>query len=147
MIGFWIPRAGAHNNPDSTAVIPHIRKSPRTALIRSALFPGWGQWYNGQKIKAILVLGGEATLIGYSIFYHNKAARSTEAYQRDYYEYNGNRFIWWLAGLHVLSILDAYVDAHLWDFDVGPDLSIRHGWGESGENIVAVRIAFDLDGL
>jgi hypothetical protein len=30
-----------------------------------------------------------------------------------------------VAGLYLLSIVDAYVDAHLYDFDVSPDLSLK----------------------
>jgi hypothetical protein len=32
-----------------------------------------------------------------------------------------------VAGVMLLSMLDAYIDAHLYDFDAGPELSLRIG--------------------
>jgi len=37
-------------------------KSPTGAMIRSLLFPGWGQLYNKKYFKAILVFGAEIGL-------------------------------------------------------------------------------------
>jgi len=40
-----------------------------------------------------------------------------------FYRENRRLSIWWYLGIFFLNILDAYVDAHLWDFDTGPDLT------------------------
>lgn len=39
-----------------------VLKSKGDALVRSALLPGWGQAYNGEGVKAVLVAGGVGTL-------------------------------------------------------------------------------------
>jgi hypothetical protein len=36
------------------------KKSPRRAFLQSFLIPGWGQWYNGSRIKPFIFLGLEA---------------------------------------------------------------------------------------
>ncbi len=44
---------------------PHKRRSPLLAVILSGLFPGLGQWYNGEKWKALLFfIGGAVTAFG-----------------------------------------------------------------------------------
>ena len=44
---------------------------------------------------------------------------------KDYYQRNRNLTIVGIAALHVLSIIDASVDANLFDFDISDDLSMR----------------------
>ena len=44
---------------------------------------------------------------------------------KDYYRRNRDLTIIGIAALHVLSIIDASVDANLFDFDISDDLSIR----------------------
>ena len=44
---------------------------------------------------------------------------------KDYYRRNRDLTIIGIAALHVLSIIDASVDANLFDFDIGDDLSMR----------------------
>ncbi|MFQ5752682.1 MAG: DUF5683 domain-containing protein, partial [bacterium] len=38
-----------------------------------------------------------------------------------------NLTYWVIAGFTLLSMLDAYIDAYLFDFDAGPDLAMRIG--------------------
>lgn len=105
-------------------------KSPTTAVIRSAILPGLGQWYNGQKIKSILVFSAGAGLIGNAIYYNQYVVRSTSDEERRFYENYRSSALWWYMGLYLLNLLDAYVDAHLWDFNTSPDLS----FGEPAED-------------
>ncbi|MDX1438510.1 MAG: DUF5683 domain-containing protein, partial [Rubricoccaceae bacterium] len=42
--------------------------SPRGALIRSLIIPGWGQVYAGQPIKTPFVVGALGGLVGLSIY-------------------------------------------------------------------------------
>jgi polysaccharide deacetylase 2 family uncharacterized protein YibQ len=44
---------------------------------------------------------------------------------KDYYRRNRDLTIIGIAALHVLSIIDASVDANLFDFDISDDLSMR----------------------
>lgn len=45
--------------------------------------------------------------------------------RKDYFRRYRDMSIFIAAGVYILGILDAYVDAHLFDFDISPDLSMR----------------------
>ena len=119
------PSAAAVLPPDSTAAdSTQIRtNSPTVAVLKSAVLPGWGQWSNGQKIKAALVLGGGLGLIGNAYYQNRMALRSTSFDEGEFYRNNRSQSIWWFAGLYALNLADAYVDAELLSFDAGPNLS------------------------
>ena len=123
---------------DSTKNTKLKTKSPKSAMIRSLVFPGLGQFYNEQYIKAAIVLAGQGTLIGFSFYYNNKASNSTTPLEKEFYQDRRNLMYWWIGAATLLSMLDAYIDAHLYDFDTGPDLAIRIG---------ALNDSFGADGV
>jgi TM2 domain-containing membrane protein YozV len=98
------------------------KKNPTGALLRSLIFPGWGQFYNRKYSKAFLFFGGEAGLIATAI-HLNQQAVSTHGTLQTSYRGNRNTANWFLLATIVFSMLDAYVDASLADFDESPDLS------------------------
>ncbi|NOX38539.1 MAG: hypothetical protein GXO78_13490 [Calditrichaeota bacterium] len=109
-----------------TAVIDTLKllsdqplKSPTGAMLRSAVLPGWGQVYNHQYAKAVLVFGVNALLLQRVVYYHRQW-RSTRI--RAYQE-KRNTFTWYLGLAYVLTIVDAYVDAYLFEFDTAMDIS------------------------
>lgn len=101
------------------------KKNPNGAVLRSLLVPGWGQYYNGQKWKAALVCAAEVSEVGVAIFWHRESKRVNDARYKLIYEDYRNAAYWFLAGTIVLSMLDAYVDAQLSDFDESPELEGR----------------------
>ncbi|MBN2102779.1 hypothetical protein JW835_01920 [bacterium] len=107
---------------DSTESRPVSNKSPVGAMIRSAIFPGWGQLYNGKWFKALLVVGIEAGLAGNAMLMNQRMIHSTTIDEREFYRHHRGTFVWWFAGVYLLNILDAFVDAHLFEFDVSPEL-------------------------
>ena len=109
---------------DSTQNAKLTQKSPRGAFVRSLAFPGWGQWYNEQKIKAVLAFSVESFLIGLALYYNKRAGGSME---EEFYTDRRNGAYWWLLGAALISGVDAYIDAYLYDFDTGPDLELRVG--------------------
>ncbi|MBN1779958.1 hypothetical protein JW948_02435 [bacterium] len=108
--------------PDSTGSGEQVIQSTTGAMLRSALMPGWGQAYNHQWLKALMVLGAESGLAGNAVYMNRKALVSQTDDEREFYRHNRNTFVWWFAAVYMLNILDAYVDAHLFQFDVGPVL-------------------------
>ncbi len=108
------------NQTDTTQI---QSKSPRSAMIRSLLFPGWGQWYNNKKFKALLIFGTQAGLLVNSISLNQKLVQSQDEWDREFYINNRNLSVWWLVGVTLFSITDAFVDAHLSDFDESPELT------------------------
>jgi hypothetical protein len=110
-------------------------KSPKGAMLRSALIPGWGQWYNGSRWKAGLVIAAGAGLAADITWQNRRAAEAADDAERQFYVNNRSLAVWWLAGLYALTLVDAYVDAQLWHFDTGPE----PGWGAAG---VRLSVAF-----
>ncbi len=98
-------------------------KSPTGAMIRSMIIPGWGQLYNKKIFKAILVFCVETGLVANSIYLNQKYKASKTDLEREFYINNRNLSNWWLVGAILFSMADAFVDAHLSDFDESPDLS------------------------
>ncbi len=122
--------------------------SPTTATIRSAMLPGLGQIYNKKYWKVPVIyagLGASGYFIvrntrQYNEFRDALIARNdpdaTDAYQGIYTEQQLNTikstyrrwrdlsYISFIA-VYVLQVVDANVDAHLYDFDVSDDLSLR----------------------
>jgi len=98
-------------------------KSPKGAMLRSLAIPGWGQWYNEQKFKALLVFATEAGITVNSILQNQYVQQSKSDLERDYYINNRNLSNLVLIVSVLVSMLDAYVDAHLYKFDESPDIS------------------------
>lgn len=94
--------------------------------------PGWGQWYNHKTFKALLVTGGELGLVADMMVQNQWAQKARDPYERAFYVNNRNLAAWWLAGVILYSMADAYVDAHLFDFDESTELSLRPPVSPSG---------------
>ena len=129
-------------------------REPNKAALMSAILPGAGQYYNKKYWKApipIIGLGVSASLL---ILYHNetgeygKAAKNATNGQSylnnpNFHGYNlrnlsatqlstlqddARRYMYMniavCSGIYALNIIDAYVDAHLKEFDIDDKLSI-----------------------
>ena len=128
------------------------RHSPRRATILSAVIPGAGQIYNRKYWKAPIVWGG----LGVCYYFINENNKQYHRYRDAYLalvdgdpatidEFNGQftgpqvrgvmeTYQRWrdlsyiaIAGMYILNIVDASVDAHFVRFDVSPDLSLNVG--------------------
>ncbi len=122
--------------------------SPARAAMLSATLPGLGQVYNRKYWKVPIIYAGFGTL-AYFVDFNNSNYRkwrrawlarvdgnpntiddfplhSTDVLERAMNYYRRNLEITYMlaAGLYLLNILDASVDAHLMDFDVGERLSL-----------------------
>ena len=113
----------------------------------SAAVPGAGQFYNGDYWKIPVIIGIGAnwahewnTLNNDYRYFRDKYesslpyGNSTYKSNREFYRDERDRFAWYIGALYFINILDAYVGAHLYDFDVGPSLSLR---GRNGAGISA----------
>jgi len=123
--------------------------SPRRAAILSAILPGTGQAYNRKYWKMPIVYAAGFTG-GYLISSNHKEWKTyRQAYIfrtdedpdtmddfpnytaqqlrvfRDYYRRNMELSVVLSAAVYILQILDATVDAHLFDFDVSNNLALR----------------------
>jgi hypothetical protein len=96
-------------------------QAPFWVMMRSAAVPGWGQLHNGRILKAI-VFGGAELGFGYGVWKEDQLAKDAKR-QGDYLSADGHwsakrDYLWWGAFTVLLSLGDAYVDAHLHGFDV-----------------------------
>ena len=115
---------------DSPILLP--KKSPFGALVRSVAFPGWGQFYNKKGLKGSIVFVAETSFLIAAVVEwrrmndHLKKFKGLpldspdKAWEFELYKYNRdmrNTHLWCVAGIAFLSMLDAYVDAHLFNFE------------------------------
>jgi hypothetical protein len=105
-------------------------KSPSKAALYSFLIPGGGQYYNESTWKSILWGGSELGFIALTSYHHNKFLdykdkRNNASNQEEWAKWNKeagdqlhkrNNGFWWLGSTLILSMMDAYVDAALFDF-------------------------------
>lgn len=125
--------------------------SAHKATIYSAVLPGLGQFYNQKYWKIPVVYAGIGTIYYFANSNAVNYRKAREAYDyvsngyeypidndlvtkysetdlqqiRDYYRRN-MELSWILMGLwYTLNIIDATVDAHLFDYDINEDLTLR----------------------
>ncbi len=81
--------------------------------------------------------------------YSKEWLRSTFKRKNDYYRRSRDLSIIGMLGVYLVSILDAYVDAQLYDFDVSPDLSLHIEptivpQTQTNDNMVGLRLSFNF---
>ena len=118
-------------------------KSTTTAMLSSLVIPGAGQIYNGAYWKVPVIWG-----FGYYFWYvYNDqdklyrqskaiyaasitttvpAGNANEKSHRDFYKHQRDTFGWYLAIAYLVNVLDAYVDASLYGFEVSPNLQPKN---------------------
>jgi len=126
---------------DSVAWMPN----PTGAAVRSLILPGWGQAYVHQPIKAAIYGGLEFGFILSTYRQHRLYKEALDDHRDDNanaYKENRNRISWYIAGVVILSMMDAYVDAHLFDFDVSPEFTLPVGSEKNKVPGAGVRLTF-----
>ncbi|MDD2230566.1 MAG: DUF5683 domain-containing protein [Candidatus Cloacimonetes bacterium] len=115
----------------SVLLFAETSKSPTRAAVYSTLLPAGGQIYNHAYVKAGVVIGVQAYFLTSVIFhdgkvsdYRQKAKDSNDVFMQQFYKAKQTEHeelrtsdVWWMGITMALSVLDAYVDAHLSDFD------------------------------
>lgn len=131
--------------------IKEYERYPRKAALRSAVLPGWGQVTNRQTWKLPLVYGligtsGYFLYVNHTNYIDYRAAyaaasdddsltthplmtsfplTTTLKTYRDDFRKQRDLFVILTMGAYALNVIDAYVFAHLMDFDVSDDLSLH----------------------
>ena len=125
--------------------------SPKRAALYSALLPGLGQAYNKKYLKIPVIYAGVGTLVYFVNMNHKEYSKFRDAYiyvtsgdssntNNDYvYKYSKDALLqgrnyyrsnleltYILSGvLYILNIIDATVDAHLFEYDISDNLSMK----------------------
>ena len=101
--------------------------TPRGALLRSAVLPGWGQYYNKRPLKALFFGAATAGFLGATLVeIHSLSQARTPEDHQDRAARRNTRFLY-LLGTATFAALDAYVDAHLADVEIAPTLEVESG--------------------
>jgi hypothetical protein len=122
-----------------------MKKSPWLAVGLSAILPGAGQFYNQSYWKVPIFLG-LCGYFGWQIYDNNQkyldyrdqyAATQTPENEyvgdvnlkslREFYLNQRDDFIWYFAIAYTICLVDAYIGAHLFDFDVREEKIVRFG--------------------
>ncbi len=115
-----------------TASVFEMSKSPWGAVLRSTILPGWGQLYNESYWKAPVVWGFLYYFVSvwieqndlywkYARLYQQDQTNTTHYRFREFYHDQRDQFAVYIGLTILMNLVDAYVDAHLFDFDVSPD--------------------------
>ncbi len=108
-----------------------MTKSPWGAVLRSAIIPGWGQFYNESYLK-IPVVTGILGWFAYHYLQNNsnykdsrelyiKTGNSIYKNYREFYRDQRDLFAIYFGLAYLTNLVDAYVDAQLFDFSVKED--------------------------
>ncbi|AXI99999.1 hypothetical protein CYPRO_0716 [Cyclonatronum proteinivorum] len=131
--------------------------NPRDVMLRSLMLPGWGQYTNREVWKIPIVYGligglgyyayfADSRYRGYRAAFYNGFEQNTDLRfgptpswipegatpdflrsSRDFYRNRRDFLIFTTVLAYGLNVLDAYVFAHMRDFDVSDDLSFHAG--------------------
>lgn len=126
-----------------------VVKNPKLAGWLSFALPGAGQVYNGQFWKVPIIYGGIGTMVYVSQFYNTryKQLKNDEhfilndgqadhsihgltnesdivRYMTKYRRYRDLCYVG-IALVYMMNVFDAVVDAHLYDYDISDDISMR----------------------
>ncbi len=145
--------AKGSSKKDVLALDTAVKFNPKVAMLRSAILPGWGQWYNKKYWKIPIIYG--ALGISAGVFFYNLktyrllrqavilrasgthadsilVAPEFQPFSTQFLRVNRNAFrqnidysVLAFLILWGLNVVDATVDAHLKAFDVSPDIGMK----------------------
>ncbi len=138
-----------------------FKGKPGRAAFYSLIIPSGGQIYNRKWWKVPLALGIDGSLI-YVVHWNTRQYKLSQAdylnaiatnspnksqikLQRDYYQkYREYSWVWLIAG-HLLTVVDAFVDRHLMEFDISDDLTFNLGTNEFFPAQTELKFKFNLN--
>jgi hypothetical protein len=110
------------------------QKSPTVAMVSSMVLPGLGQLYNGRRIKTAIAAGTFTYYLGKAWLEQKKSQEHLKArdelprttpeenalwnYEDELYQFykeSAKDYLWWSGAVWLITVLDAFVDAHLYD--------------------------------
>lgn len=157
-----IVRAARVNaSSDDTSAHYAPTKLPGVAVALSAVLPGAGQFYNESYWKIPILVGfgyyfasrwidhNDSTkhyrnLYAQSITPQNTSGNSRFRDLREFYKDQRDTFSWYIFIYYIVNLVDAYVDASLYDFNVGDDLSIHVRPEFHLQPVQAARVNFSI---
>lgn len=128
----------------ATDSVPTIRPpvSPMGAFWRSLVLPGWGQAQLGRRTAGAFFLAFEGVALGMTLTTSSqlKYLEETNSGSVDSKKQQQQDWLVLLGLNHLLSAMEAYVSAHLWDFPGDLSIQAAPNGGVSGSVSVPVRL-------
>ena len=126
------PSSGAESPPDTLSAKPQASKGRvRGAVLRSVMLPGWGQFYNGKRVKGSVIATVEVASAAAWVV-RRKQIKDRGIQARNIYFFS-------TIGIVLYSIADAYVDAHLSRVNWA---EVEAGVDENGAAKLRLKVAF-----
>jgi hypothetical protein len=106
------------------------RKSARVAVLSNMVLPGLGQVYNGRRLKAVTMVSLFSGYVARAWIEDKKKVRRRilrdqypigsiewkfENLFVDFHRETKRDYAWWAGAIYLLGMIDAFVDAHLFD--------------------------------
>lgn len=111
-------------------VVNGKEKSPTKAMLLSIL-PGGGQFYNEEYVRGVLFAAAQVTCVAFIVREHICAMDAKNDGRDDDYDYHLARrydWFWWSLGVWAVSMGDAYIGAHLYNFDEDVGIKLELGY-------------------
>lgn len=103
--------------------------------MRSVVFPGWGQWSNGKKQKAVVYAGIESYFGAKALIWRHRARESVSFATFSHARERRNYF-YWITGLTIfVSMFDAYSDRYLLTLERTRDRGDEY-WGGQPRSVL-----------
>lgn len=126
---------------DTNTYTFRMTRSPMRAVLYSAILPGLGQFYNKSYWKIPIIFAVEGYFVYEIVNNNNKYLDYRVAYEnsqtpvspggdqrllllREFYRDQRDQFYLYAGLTYLINIVDAYVDAHLFDFDVSDKIQL-----------------------
>jgi len=140
---------GLEPNAEAIVIAPAVDLwetgvSPTKAVLMTPLFPGWGQLYADNYWRGALGFGIEM-FYWTNMLSRDRRARQASDFAKTFPEGDPNRerydsiaeenweqvkdFAWWSGGVLLIIALDAYVGAHLFNFENDP-VPVPNRWDD-----------------
>lgn len=121
------PACATEVEADSTRTVPSAATLPSAhgALLRSAVLPGWGQFYNGRPVKGLFFSAASATALTAVALEHRRIRSASTPEEHQNRTARRNSRLLYFALSVALAAIDAYVDAHLADFGAGAAMQVE----------------------
>lgn len=133
-------------------------KSPTGAVLRSLALPGWGQYYVESYWKVPIILAGYGTVVFFIVDNNAKYKTAANEYanyigtdatekdylyrKREYFRDYRDMNILYLAGIYLISCVDAYVGANLYEFNVDDNLTLNYHLNSFGTPELGIKLKF-----
>ncbi len=143
----FVEQDSSKTKKEDIGLLYMFKGKPGRAALYSLCIPSAGQFYNRKYWKAPIILAAEVGAVATAIYFNqefkdaqeyyifllnggtpeiDRAQNSSSARKLRDEARQTSEYIWFGFGVfHLVTVIDAFVDRHLMDFDISEDLTLR----------------------